>query len=134
MAEERGIPIVLRFRDGQTVRGTLAQEFSPRADTVEALSAEGEPVHAKVDDLKAVFFVKDPRQRGADLQLDAHEAIVRDSAMARVEFFDGEVVKGRLQRFSFADRGFYLYPSSVDSNNERIFVVASALTTLSIEG
>jgi hypothetical protein len=134
MEEESRIHVVLHFRDGRTVRGTLAQDFSPRTDAVEALDGEGEPVHAGVEELKAVFFVKDPRQRGADLQLNAQEAILRDSAIARVEFFDGEVIKGRVQSFSFADRGFYLYPSSVDSNNERIFVVASALTTLTIEG
>jgi hypothetical protein len=39
-----------------------------------------------------------------------------------------------MESYSVADSGFYLFPVSVDSNNRRIFVVARALRTLSIDG
>ena len=39
-----------------------------------------------------------------------------------------------MESYTVADSGFFLYPSSVESNSERIFVVARALRTLTIEG
>ena len=55
-------------------------------------------------------------------------------APARVEFFDGEIVHGRVQEYRMENSGFFLYPTSPESNNELIFVVARAINTLSLEG
>jgi len=81
-----------------------------------------------------VFFLKDPRQRELDIHGGEHAEKEPGMASARVEFFDGEIIRGRVKNYSVANHGFFLYPTVVDSNNARIFVVASALTTLAIEG
>jgi hypothetical protein len=125
--------VVLRFRDGHTQRCTLHGDFRPKdEDQIEAVTADGAEIAVPLADLKAVFFLKNPRHR--QLEIDSPTRAPAGSAMAQVEFFDGEVINGRVKDYSVANKGFFLYPTATDSNNERIFVVASALTTLAIEG
>jgi hypothetical protein len=106
----------------------------PVDQLVEAATADGDDVRVKVEDLKAVFFLKEPLRRDAEMHMGRSAPRGGGGAMATVEFFDGEVIKGRMSSYSVADSGFFLYPTSVESNNERIFVVARSLQTLSIEG
>lgn len=126
--------VVLRYRDGHALRCNLTTEFSPEDHALEAETAEGDAVKVGVGDLKAVFFLKDQARRDAELQIGRSSDEDRKGAIATVEFIDGEVVRGRMESYSVADSGFFLYPVSVESNNERVFVVAQALRTLSIEG
>ena len=130
---ERG-SVVLRYRDGHALRCALTSEFDPGAKVVEAESVDGDRVRVEVEALKAVFFLKDPLRRDADMVIGRPEGRRAGGALARVEFFDGEEIQGRMESYSVADSGFFLYPTSLESNNERIFVVARALRTLSIEG
>lgn len=126
--------VVLRYRDGHALRCNLTKDFSPQDQALEAQTAEGEAVRVGVGDLKAVFFLKGQARRDAELQIGRSSDEGRGGAVATVEFLDGEVVRGRMESYSVADSGFFLYPVSVESNNERIFVVAQSLQTLSIEG
>ena len=126
--------VVLRYRDGHTLRCVLTKDFMPADQLVEAATAEGDNVRVKVEDLKAVFFLKDPLRRDAEMHAGEAEGRGRGGAVATVAFFDGEVIKGRMSSYTVADSGFFLYPTSVESNNERVFVVARSLQTLSIEG
>jgi hypothetical protein len=126
--------IVLRYRDGHALRCNLSEEFTPADRLVEATTDDGDRVHVEIDDLKAVFFLKDQARRDAEMHLGRSSDEGRGGAVATVEFFDGEVIRGRMESYSVADSGFYLYPVSVDSNNRRIFVVARSLRTLSIDG
>lgn len=125
--------VVLHFRDGTTSRCRLTSSFEPRDRQIAVESVDGEAFEVEVNRLKAVFFPKDPRRREADLELGA----VQDSQpgpVARVEFFDGEVIRGVVTHYSVENAGFWLYPSAPESNNQRIFVVARALHTVSLEG
>jgi hypothetical protein len=116
------------------LRCDLTKEFAPADRMVEATSTDGDRVHVAIDDLKAVFFLKEQARRDAEMHLGRSSDEGRGGAVATVEFFDGEVIRGRMESYSVADSGFYLYPVSVDSNNRRIFVVAKSLRTLSIDG
>jgi len=134
MDEQSGRDVVLHFRDGTTRRGVLLRDFSPSDGFVEIESDDGGRVHAGFDDLKAVFFIKDPRRRDIEVQMSGLDLRRRSSgAPARVEFFDGEVIHGRVREYSVQDRGFFLVPTAPESNNERIFVVVQALKTLYVE-
>jgi len=126
--------VVLRYRDGHALRCHLKADFEPSDHVVQAETEDGELVTVDVDALKAVFFLKDPLKRDADMVIGRSEDERPKGALARVEFFDDEVIHGRMESYSVADSGFYLYPTSLESNNERIFVVAHSLRTLSIEG
>ncbi len=127
--------VVLHFRDGMTDHCRLAADFTPHDGEIEVESAAGDRRRVHVGDLKAVFFLKDPRQRELDLEAGRPEEAHRGAApVARVEFFDGEIIRGWVTHYSVENTGFWLYPSAPDSNNQRIFVVARSLQTVSLEG
>lgn len=126
--------VVLRYRDGHALRCELTKDFAPADRMVEARTSDGDNVRVDVEDLKAVFFLKEPSRRDAELHLGRSADHDRGGAIATVEFFDGEVIRGRMESYSVADSGFYLFPVSIDSNNQRIFVIARSLRTLSIDG
>ena len=128
-------PVVLRFRDGATRRCRLVRDFSPQDAVIQAVAEDGEQISVAVRELKAVFFVKSPRHRDADVEIGLADDDSRpEGAFAKVEFFDGEILRGRVLHYSVEHAGFFLFPSSRDSNNEKVFVVAAALQTVSIEG
>ena len=134
MTESNSRPgVVLRFRDGTVVRGRLAGPFDPGDRTVEAVAEDGSRLSVSLDDLKAVFFLKDPKKRRYEMEFGVTEE-ERIGAPARVVFQDGEIMRGQIEMYSMADGGFFLYPSNRDSNNEKVFVIAGALTSLAIEG
>ena len=133
-AASTGIEVVLRYRDGHLIRCMLTREFTPSDFAVEAEAEDGAMIQVNISDLKAIFFLKDPRRRGAEMQVGARVVEPSAGAPARVEFFDGEIVHGRVQEYRMENSGFFLYPTSPESNNEKIFVVARSINTLSLEG
>ena len=134
MARSKGNEVVLRFRDGNLSRCVLTREFTPLDFAVEAETTDGESMRVNISDLKAVFFLKDPRRREAEMQLGTMIEDPPLGAPARVEFFDGEIVHGVVQEYRMEDSGFFLFPTSPESNNELVFVVARAINTLSLDG
>ena len=133
-AASTGHEVVLRFRDGHLTRCILMRGFTPLDFAVEAETDDGETIQINISDLKAIFFLKDPSRRGAEMQGGASVGEPPAGAPARVEFFDGEIVHGLVQEYRMENSGFFLYPTSPESNNEMIFVVARAINTLSLEG
>lgn len=134
MADSGDRMVVLHFRDRSTSRGRLQREFSPSDQSVEIVTDDGEKIHADFESLKAVFFIKDPRRRELEVQISGMDIVRQPTgAEARVEFFDGEVVHGRVAQYSVDEHGFFLLPTSPESNNEQIFVVVQALKTLYVE-
>jgi len=133
-AASTGNEVVLRYRDGHLTRCILTREFTPLDFAVEAETDGGETIQVNISDLKAIFFLKDPRRREADMRIGATVAVPSAGAPARVEFFDGEIVHGQVQEYRMENSGFFLYPTSPESNNEMVFVVARAINTLSLEG
>jgi hypothetical protein len=134
MEEATKMEVVLRFRDGNLTRAVLTREFTPLDFAVEAESEEGEKLQVNISDLKAVFFLKDPGRREAELHMGTVVGDPPQGAPARVEFFDGEVVHGIVQEYRMENSGFFLYPTSPESNNEKVFVVARSINTLSLDG
>ena len=134
MGEPTNREVVLRFRDGHLTRGVLTREFTPQDSAVEAKSEDGHKLQINISDLKAVFFLKDPNRREAELQLGAAVGDPPQGAPARVEFFDGEIIHGMVQEYRMENSGFFLYPTSPESNNEMVFVVARSINTLSLDG
>ena len=134
MEESSKVGVVLRFRDGHLTRAILTREFTPLDFAVEAEAEDGEKLQVNISELKAVFFLKDPGRREAELQIGTVVGDLPPGAPARVEFFDGEIIHGHVQEYRMEDSGFFLYPTSPESNNEKVFVVARSINTLSLEG
>ena len=134
MEEPNKVEVVLRFRDGNLTRAVLTREFTPLDFAVEADSEDGEKLQINISDLKAVFFLKPPGKREAEMEIGGMVGDPPQGAPARVEFFDGEIVHGIVQEYRMENSGFFLYPTSPESNNEMVFVVARSINTLSLEG
>jgi len=126
--------VVLHYRNGSTMRCELVEEFEPGAPSIKLELAEGNEEVVSLEELKAVFFLKDPRRRRAEMELGASAGETPAGAEARVEFFDGEIIRGKVDHYSVRDLGFFLFPTAMESNNEKIFVVAGALMSLVLEG
>lgn len=134
MEETNPVRIVLRYRDGHAVHCALSGEFAPRDTMIRVITDDGDCETVSVSGLKAVFFLKDPRRRALEMESGVHDDPSQGMALARVEFFDGEIIRGRVEGYSVENTGFFLYPTAAESNNERVFVVARALQTVAIEG
>jgi hypothetical protein len=134
MAGTTNHEVVLRYRDGHLTKCHLTRNFTPLDFAVDAKTTDGGRIQVNISDLKAVFFLKDPARREADLQFGGTTEGDPPGAPARVEFFDGEIIHGHVQEYKMEDSGFFLFPTSPESNNEMVFVVARAINTLSLEG
>lgn len=130
---DSGRYVVAHFRDGRVLKGTT-QDFGPLKPAFHLFPADrpdGKALSVPVGSLKAVFFVKswdgDP-ERQDTYDFDAAHGQGR---RVRVSFEDGEVVDGFTMGYAKDKQGFFLIPADPESNNVRIFVVASA--TRSVE-
>lgn len=119
--------VVVRYKDGRLLKGTTF-DFVPNKDRfhVQASDASGGPsVLVMLADLKAVFFVKDlignPEYVEKKNFNEYHQGI-----KIRVLFKDGEELVGTAAGYRAERQGFFMFPADSASNNDRVFVVASA--------
>ena|SRR5579859_3460921 len=127
--------VVAHYKNGETRRG-YTQDFRPDADSFHLLPSDGGgiPLMVKVEDLKALFYVKDygamrrqsERAKRFGVEAPSGQKIV-------VEFKDGEKLWGIAEQYSSMSRGFYFLPASPDENNTRIFIVNSSVKQIHFE-
>ena len=125
--------IVARYRDGRTLKGTT-QNFFPTKPVfhVKRLggSGQGDLVEVNIEDLKAVFFVRD--FTGNKTHVERKKLTPGDRPQGRmmeVTCKDGEVIVGTTTGYDPKRTGFFLFPIDLSSNNARVYVVASAVRT-----
>jgi len=126
------IKIVLRYLDGRLVKG-YTQDFHPHKPTFhlrkDPTGASGdEPIDLKIEDLKAVFFVK--TFEGDRSHSERKKFFGGESPQGRkveVTFIDGEVLQGSTMGYDPKRPGFFLFPPDPESNNLRVFVVSKAV-------
>ena len=133
MAESSGargpVKVVARFADGRIWKGTTLN-FSPTRPTfflqAEDAITNSEPVTVRTSDLKAVFFV---RNLEGNAEYNDLKEFVGSPAGRKVvvTFKDGERLVGTSLTYDAAREGFFLFPADPRSNNERIYVVMSAV-------
>lgn len=127
--------VVAHFKDGKTQRG-FTQDFQPSAEQFHLLPSEGGgiPTTIKLDELKALFYVKDygtmRRQVDRAKRFAAGEPPGQKTI---VEFRDGEKIWGFTEEYSANSRGFYFIPADSQENNTRIFIVNSSVKQISFE-
>lgn len=124
--------VVVHLKDGRIHKG-VTHDFAPGEKSFHLLPAEGGgvPMRVAVDDMKALFYVKDyignrdfvARKQFADAHAAARKAIV--------SFEDGEEIWGILGEGADDDgTGFFFFPADQRDNNIRIFVIRSAMKEL----
>ena len=116
--------IVANFKDKTILKGKT-NDFLPNKIKFHLEQIDGSITDIVVEDLKAVFFVKD--FEGNKDHRDSYNDIFDNAGRkTRVEFLDGETIYGYTLGYSPERQGFYLTPADPAGNNERIFVVLSS--------
>ena len=123
--------VIIRFKDGRKLKGYVSDFFSKISDFSFQKNPSGKETHLDIDDLKAIFFVKD-----LDGNPDyAEKKIFSDDQTymgkkVKVIYHDGEVAVGTVLSYNPKRPGFLMIPSDEQSNNLKIFVVSSAVKEL----
>lgn len=125
--------IVLHFNDNRLLKG-YTHDFTPLREKFHLISEQkkdkGNIYEVNCSELKAIFFVRaldgdkdyDEKKRFDDVDVAGLRGL-----KVKVEFPDGEVVRGTSFGYSKKRRGFFIVPVDPSSNNERIYVVANTL-------
>jgi len=119
--------VVVAYLNGRRPKG-YTNDFSPVRDQFFLFPVGQEPkpgdrgVAVKVENLKAVFFVKDfagnpGRQKGSTPPAAA------TGKKLEITFADGEKLTGTSVAYNPKALGFFVQPLDKADNNERIFIV-----------
>ena len=125
--------IVARYRDGRALKGTT-QNFFPNKPAFHVNrhggTGPGDLVEVNLEDLKAIFFVRD--FAGNPKHVERKKLAPGDRPQGRlmeVTCKDGEVLVGTTTGYDPKRPGFFLFPIDPTSNNARVYVVASVIRT-----
>lgn len=123
--------IVVRYRDGKTLKGTT-QNFFPNKPNFHVKchggTGSGDVVEVRIEDLKAVFFVRD--FTGNPKHVERKRLDPGDRPQGRlmeVTCKDGEVIVGTTTGYDPKRPGFFLFPIDPSANNARVYLVAGAV-------
>ena len=130
--------VVVHFKGGKLLKG-FTHDFTPTKGvfhlTSEREEDKGRVYELELEELKAVFFVKtldgdkDYVEKKRFEEVD--EARLRGLKI-RVEFYDGEIMRGISLGYSKGRSGFFILPVDPEWNNERVYVLASALRDIKV--
>jgi hypothetical protein len=116
--------VVAQFKNGKIMKGNTS-DFFPNKTQFHLTTLSGEIENIDLEQLKAVFFVKE--SEGDESRSDKYDdEIAGGGRKIKVEFSDNEVVIGYTLSYSPDRHGFFMTPGDLKGNNERIFVVKSA--------
>lgn len=135
---------VVRLNNGILLKGYL-KDFEPdREEVVFRVSETGEVHSLRIEDIKAIFFVKsfegdcDYREKksyGIRKQTGNRVFVKFRDGERLVGFVDGKVPweKGFfLSRKGNEGKGFFLLPVDEDTNNIKVFVISSAVDDVTV--
>lgn len=122
--------VVLRYADGRVVKG-FTLDFSPDKSRFHFFAVETQPsgkaLEVTMDELKAIFFVRDFAGR-PQYEERKHFVEGQRSPGRRIEvtFVDGEALVGYTVSYDTRRLGFILFPADPQSNNLSAFVPFAA--------
>ena len=125
--------VVVHTRKGEIIHGFANQDLIKTS--VKVITRQGKQRTFKVQQIKAVFFVKDfdGDPEYAEVKFMTKEPN-RSTIWARVQFQDGEIQEGKIPNNVelLNEPGFFLWPLDRDTNNELIYVSKACLKDFSI--
>ena len=121
---------VVRFKDGSLRKGKIT-DFFPNKNEFHLQSLNGEIVNIDLEDLKAIFYVRD--FEGNKERTDRYNDVIPGGGRKiRVQFLDGEILNGYSQGYSPDRSGFFLIPADKQGNNERVFIIKTATVEITL--
>ena len=123
--------VVARFTDGRVLKGTI-HDFAPNKTLfhLEPLEPGQAPMKVPVGSLKALFFVKDYEGNPKRQDRQDFDDVSTQGRRLIVHFKDGEKIAGTTTTFAPDKPGFFMTPSDPHANNERVFVIRSAVARI----
>jgi len=124
--------LVAHFKDGHVLKGHSI-DFTPSKPSFHLFSTTNPAITAEVriEDLKALFFVKDFKGDPTHIDRKAFDPSSRYiGKKLLVKFVDGEVLAGIRQAYNASLPGFFLNPVDTSSNTIRVFIVNSAVSSV----
>jgi hypothetical protein len=125
--------IVVHFKDGRLLKG-YTHDFTPVKElfhiTSELENDQGKIYEVFCPHLKAIFFVKTLNGNAEYKEKKRFEEVDMSGLRGikiKVEFNDGEVLRGISLGYSKTRKGFFVIPVDPKSNNERVYVIANAV-------
>jgi hypothetical protein len=121
--------VAIRYKDGRVVKGTT-HDFMPGKPVFHLeSSASGRVGEVKMDDLKAIFFVKDfsGKPDYSETKVFPERTLASKGRKIAVLFNDGELLTGYTLAYDPRRPGFFVMPTDEMSNNDRAYVVRSAV-------
>jgi hypothetical protein len=116
--------VVARFKDGTILKGKT-NDFFPNKTSFHIETLNGETETIDVEQLKALFLVKD-FEGNKEYNEEFNDEVSGAGRKIKVTFSDGEIITGYTLGYSPNRQGFYMTPADLQSNNVRIFVIKSA--------
>ncbi|MBI4699044.1 MAG: hypothetical protein HY758_09125 [Nitrospirae bacterium] len=117
--------IVARFKDGKVLKGRNS-DFSPHKTYFHITLVSKEVIKVEMEELKAVFFVKD--LRGNKDRKDKYtDSRPWEGSKIKMHFHDGEVIIGYSLHYTAGNKGFFVVPADLQNNAERIFINPSSI-------
>ncbi len=116
--------VVLRYLNGSVLKGKTS-DFFPNKKGFHLEKLEGEIIDVDIDELKAIFFVKD--YEGDKNHINHYVDTMNGAGrIIQATFFDGECITGYTQGYSPDRIGFFMSPAESKGNNDRIFVIKAS--------
>jgi hypothetical protein len=116
--------VVVKYKDNSVVKGQT-NNFMPNKNFFHLQPIEGRQIEIHIEDLKAIFFVKD-YDGSKDHKKAYNDKVPGGGRKIQVKFLDGEMIVGFTTGYSPERSGFFVVPADLKGNNERIFVVKTA--------
>jgi Family of unknown function (DUF6982) len=129
--------VVVRKLNKELVKGYADLKSYLHFDHVELLTREGRAVSIALSEIKGVFFVRDFDGNPQRPERKVFQSRPRLSGLwVRLNFKDTEVLEGLISNnlLEFDPLGFHVTPPDVYSNNLKVFIPRSALTSLQVLG
>lgn len=120
--------VVVHMKGGRIHKG-VTHDFGPDREAFHLLPAEGGgvPRRIAVEEMKALFYVKDYIGNRDFVARKHFEEVQRSGHKVILTFRDGEVIYGTVGNDIDDQAGFVFYPVDEKDNNIRIYVVRSSL-------
>ena len=128
--EVERVKVVARYSDGRLIKG-FTQDFFPTKERFHLTAADnpsGGPIEVSINDLKAIFMVRD--FIGDPLYKERKKYPEEEKPSGRkveVTFKDGEVLVGSTLGYDPKGQGFFIFSADPKSNSIRVYVVISAV-------
>jgi len=124
------VKVVVRYSDGRVIKG-VTKNFLPNKNRFHLSLADKpsrEAVEVFVNDLKAVFIVRDFIGDLSYEERKSRPEMEKPSGRkVEVTFVDGEVLVGSTLGYDLKRQGFFVFPADPRSNNIRVYAVSSAV-------